>query len=100
MAAPAIHPGEHITEELKVLDMSVAAFAGRLGVPAKRTTGILDGHVAIDRSVALRLARFFDTATAFWLNLQSLYDLRIATNKEAWRSTSRERPMRTATVDE
>ena len=34
MAVPAIHPGEHIAEELRVLDMSVAAFAGRLKVPA------------------------------------------------------------------
>ena len=100
MAVPAIHPGEHIAEELRVLDMSVAAFAGRLGVPAKRITGILDGHVAIDRSVARRLACFFDTTAAFWLNLQNRYDLRIATNKEAWESTSRERPRRTATVDE
>lgn len=32
MAVPAIHPGEHIAEELRVLDMSVAAFAGRLKV--------------------------------------------------------------------
>ena len=100
MAVPSIHPGEHIAEELKVLDMSVAAFAERLGVPAKQTTGILDGHVAIDRSVALRLACFFDTTAAFWLNLQSLYDLRITTNKDAWESTSRERPKRTVTVDE
>ena len=79
MAVPAIHPGEHIAEELRVLDMSVAAFSGRLGVPAKRIAGILDGHVAIDRSVALRLACFFDTTVEFWLNLQSLYELRIAT---------------------
>ena len=100
MAVPAIHPGEHITEELKVLDMSVAAFSGRLGVPAKRITGILDGHVAIDRSVARRLACFFDTTAAFWLNLQSLYDLRIVKNKDAGKSTSCECPRRTATVDE
>ena len=81
MTVPAIHPGEHIAEELRVLDMSVAAFAGRLGVPAKRITGILDGHVAIDRSVARRLACFFDTTAEFWLNLQSRYELRIATKK-------------------
>lgn len=79
MAVPAIHPGEHIAEELKVLDMGVAEFSGRTGVPVKRITGILDGHVAIDRSVARKLACFFDTTAEFWLNLQSLYELRIAT---------------------
>lgn len=81
MAVPAIHPGEHIAEELRVLDMSVAEFSGKIGVPVKRTTGILDGHVAIDRSVARRLACFFDSTEEFWLNLQSRYELRTATKK-------------------
>jgi plasmid maintenance system antidote protein VapI len=30
---------------------------------------------------ALRLAHFFGTTAEFWLNLQSLYDLRIAQKK-------------------
>ena len=30
---------------------------------------------------ALRLAHFFDTSAQFWLNLQSLYDLRLAQEK-------------------
>ncbi len=88
MAVPAIHPGEHIAEELMVLDMSVVAFGGRLKLPAKRITGILDGHVAINRSVALRLACFFETSAEFWLNLQSLYELRLAEKNRRWNRCS------------
>ena len=33
MALTAIHPGEHLAEELEVLDMSAAELARNLGVP-------------------------------------------------------------------
>lgn len=81
MAAPAIHPGEHLAEELKELDMSAAELARRLGVPTNRVTEILNGRRAITGDTALRLAHFFGTSAEFWLNLQSLYDLRIAQKK-------------------
>ncbi len=81
MAAPAIHPGEHLGEELKELDMSAAELARRLGVPTNRVTEILNGRRAITGDSALRLAHFFGTSAEFWLNLQSLYDLRIAQKK-------------------
>ena len=81
MAAPAIHPGEHLGEELKELDMSAAELARRLGVPTNRVTEILNGRRAITGYTALRLAHFFGTSAEFWLNLQSLYDLRIAQKK-------------------
>ena len=78
---PAIHPGEHLAEELKALGMSAAALARKLGVPTNRVTGILNGHRAITGDTALRLAHFFGTTAQFWLNLQSLYELRIAHRK-------------------
>lgn len=81
MAAPAIHPGEHLAEELEELDMSAAELARRLGVPTNRVTEILNGRRAITGDTALRLAHFFGTSAQFWLNLQSLYDLRIAQKK-------------------
>ncbi len=81
MAAPAIHPGEHLAEELKELGMSAAELARRLGVPTNRVTEILNGRRAITGDTALRLAHFFGTNAEFWLNLQSLYDLRIAQKK-------------------
>jgi antitoxin HigA-1 len=81
MPAPAIHPGEHLAEEISELGMSAAELARRLDVPASRITGILSGQRGITSDTALRLAHYFGTSAAFWLNLQSLYDLRIAEQK-------------------
>ena len=81
MAVTAIHPGEHLAEEIDVLDMSAAELARKLDVPTNRITQILNGTRAITGDTALRLAHFFGTSAEFWLNLQSLYDLRIAQEK-------------------
>ena len=81
MALTAIHPGEHLAEELEVLDMSAAELARKIDVPTNRVTQILNGTRAITGDTALRLAHFFGTSPHFWLNLQSLYDLRLAQQK-------------------
>jgi addiction module HigA family antidote len=81
MVLAAIHPGEHLAEELKELDMSAAELARQLDVPTNRVTEILNGRRAITGDTALRLAHFFGTTAEFWLNLQSLYELRLAQKK-------------------
>jgi len=81
MASRAIHPGEHLAEELDALDMSAAELARRLKVPTNRVTAILNGQRAISGDTALRLAHFFGTSPQFWLNLQSLYEIRLAEEK-------------------
>jgi len=83
MARPAIHPGEQLAEELKALDMSAVKLARQLGVPTNRVTAILNGQRPITGDTALRLAHFFGTSPQFWLNLQALYDLRLAEKKTA-----------------
>jgi addiction module HigA family antidote len=50
-------------------------------VPTNRITSILNGQRAITGDTALRLAHFFGTSAEFWLNLQSLYELRLAQKK-------------------
>ena len=81
MAVTAIHPGEHLGEELKTLDMSAAELARKIDVPTNRVTQILNGERSITGDTALRLAHFFGTRPEFWLNLQSLYELRLAEQK-------------------
>jgi antitoxin HigA-1 len=78
MARLAIHPGEHLAEQLDALDMSAAELARQLNVPTNRITHILHGQRAITGDTALRLGHFFGTSAEFWLNLQKLYELRIA----------------------
>jgi addiction module antidote protein, HigA family len=78
MALAAIHPGEHLSEELRELNMSAAELARQLKVPTNRITEILNCRRAITGDTALRLAHFFGTTAEFWLNLQSLYELRVA----------------------
>lgn len=80
-AIAAIHPGEHLVEELEVLGLSAAELACKISVPTNRVTQILNGTRAITGDMALRLAYFFGTSAQFWLNLQTLYDLRLAEEK-------------------
>ena len=81
MAIIPIHPGEHLAEELKELGMSAAELARQLNVPTNRVTEILNGRRAITGDTALRLAHFFGTTAEFWLNLQGLYEIRLAQRK-------------------
>jgi addiction module HigA family antidote len=81
MALTAIHPGEHLAEELEASNMSAAELARQLDVPTNRITSIINGQRSITGDTALRLAHFFGTSAEFWLNLQALYDLRVAEQK-------------------
>ena len=81
MVRTAIHPGEHLAEQLKELGMSAAELGRRIKVPTNRITGILNGQRAVTGDSALRLAHFFGTSPEFWLNLQKLYELRLAETK-------------------
>ncbi len=76
-----IHPGETLREDLEALDMSAAKLARQLKVPVNRITEILNGRRAITGDTALRLGRCFGTSGEFWLNLQKLYELRLAEQK-------------------
>lgn len=77
MARTPIHPGEHLAEELRELDMSAAELARQIDVPVNRITGILNGQRSVTADTALRLAHWFGTSGEFWLNLQKLYELRL-----------------------
>ena len=67
MAISAIHPGEHLAEELKERGMSAAELARQLDVPTNHVTEILHGRRTITGDTALRLAHFFSTTAEFGL---------------------------------
>lgn len=88
MGRMAIHPGAHLAEQLEELGMSAAQLARQLNVPTNRVTQVLNGQRAVTGDTALRLGHFFGTSAEFWLNLQKLYELRMA-ERESGREVRR-----------
>lgn len=78
MARIPIHPGEHLAEELRELGIAAAELARQIDVPVNRVTGIINGQRGVTADTALRLGHWFGTSAEFWLNLQTLYELRLA----------------------
>jgi antitoxin HigA-1 len=78
MARTPIHPGEHLAEELKELGISAAELSRQIDVPVNRITAIINGQRGVTADTALRLGHWFGTSPEFWLNLQKLYELRLA----------------------
>lgn len=72
-----VHPGEILREEfLRPLGLSVNALAGELRVPSTRIHEIVNERRGITADTAVRLARYFDTSSEVWLNLQTAYELK------------------------
>src|SRR5947208_16020916 len=78
MPRTPIHPGEHLAEELRQHGITAAELSRRIEVPVNRITGIINGQRGITADTALRLGHWFGTSAEFWLNLQTLYELRFA----------------------
>jgi addiction module HigA family antidote len=81
MSRTPIHPGEHLAEELRELEMSAAELARQIDVPVNRVTSIINGQRGVTADTALRLGHWFGTSPAFWMNLQQLFELRLAQNQ-------------------
>ena len=76
---PPVHPGEILVEEfMKPLGLSMNRVARDLRVPVTRIADIVHGRRSVSSDTALRLARYFGTTPAFWMNLQTAYDLEVA----------------------
>ena len=93
MSRTPIHPGEVLGEEIEELDLSVGRLAELLQVPANRLYLIIAGKRRLTADTALRLSRYFGTSAAFWMNLQTAYELDLVRQqhgKEIDRIRSRE----------
>lgn len=76
---PPVHPGEILREEfLKPLGLTAYAVAAALDVPRTRIERLAREQRPVSADTALRLGRFFKTGAAFWMNIQSRYDLETA----------------------
>ena len=74
-----MHPGEVLDElYLKPLEMSAGALAKKLGVPRTRIERIVKGQTSMTPDTAFRLAKVFRTTPLYWMNMQTNYDLTMA----------------------
>ena len=79
-----VHPGEILKEEFMVpLDLSMNKMAMDLRVPVTRIADIVNERRGITADTALRFARYFKNTAAFWMNLQTRYDLEVAEDELA-----------------
>jgi len=78
MARTPIHPGEILADELEEIGLSAKKLADVLEVPPNRLYQLLAGKRNITADTALRLSQYFGMSAAFWMNLQSSYDLDLA----------------------
>lgn len=76
------HPGRVLKAELEVRGVSANQLALKIRVPANRITSILRGERAVTAETALRLGRFLGTGAAFWMNLQTAYDISVIEEKK------------------
>ena len=91
------HPGETIREDyLLPLNMTVSGRAKRLRITPAGLNEIVRGERSVTADTALRLARYFGTSAQFWMNLQSLYDLRTAERKARGKIERQVAPMQLA----
>jgi antitoxin HigA-1 len=78
MRREPIHPGKFLADELEALNMNAAQLAQVLHVPPNRVYQILNGQRALTADTALRLSQWLGTSPELWLNLQMMYELRLA----------------------
>ena len=75
MHKPA-HPGEILrVMYLTPLNLSVTETAKALGVTRKTFSELINCNSNVSISMALKLAKAFDTTPEYWLNMQQNFDL-------------------------
>jgi antitoxin HigA-1 len=77
-----VHPGEILLNDfMEPVGLTQYALAKALGVTPMRVSQIVRGQRAVTADTALRLSRYFGTRPAWWMDLQSHYDLETAADK-------------------
>ena len=85
-----IHPGEILVEEfLTPLGISGRRLASDIDVSPSRISEIIHGTRPITADTAVRLGVFFKMNPRFWMNLQTEFDMRVASRELAGKVTGR-----------
>jgi addiction module HigA family antidote len=74
-----VTPGEMLKEEFLVeYGLSQNALAKAIGISPNRIAEIVRNRRRITADTAVQLWLFFGNSAEFWMNLQTLYDLKVA----------------------
>ncbi len=77
-----IHPGEILLEEfMKPMGITARQLAADVDVSPSRISELVNGRRPITADTALRPGLHFRMDARFWMNLQTEYDLRVATRQ-------------------
>lgn len=72
------HPGTTLRAELQARGVTANQLALAIRVPANRITAVIRGRRAVTAETAVRLGRYLGTGAAFWMNLQTQFDISVA----------------------
>jgi addiction module HigA family antidote len=96
-----VHPGEILRGEFMApLGLSMNKVAMALRVPVTRIADIVNERRGITADSALRFARYFNNSPAFWMNLQTRYDLEVAEDEIAAKVERDVQPLEVAAARE
>lgn len=75
-------PGEVLKEDfLDAMGITAYELAKNIGVDPMRISKIINGTRKITADTAIRFSRYFGTSAEYWINIQSLFDLDVAKEK-------------------
>lgn len=70
-----IHPGLVLQDELEEINISRSALAKHIGVLPKTVNEICNGKRGISPAMAWKLSKAVGASPAFWMNLQTNWEL-------------------------
>ena len=72
------HPGYYLKELVDESGLTQEDFAKRLGTTPKNLSILIRGEQSLSIDIATKLSRMLGTTIVYWLNLQQMYDEKIA----------------------
>ncbi len=74
----AFHPGQYVEELIEDYNVTQKEFAERLGISEMKLGKLVNGEESISNDIAEKLANITNISMITWLNLQHVYDVKIA----------------------
>ena len=74
----AFHPGQYVEELIEDYNVTQKEFADRLGISEMKIGKLVNGEESISNDIARKLAKVTNISMITWLNLQNVYDVKMA----------------------